>query len=360
MTDIINTEGLIIGLMSGTSLDGLDIVACHFLNTEPIKFDIVQAETKKYSDEWRAKLDRADELDAEALIALDLEYGSFLGKEVRDFCNRHGLKPELVASHGHTVFHRPDLGYTLQIGHVGSLSLEAGCTVVGDFRAADVALGGQGAPLVPIGDELLFGRYGACMNLGGFANISYRSKGKRIAFDICPLNIPLNEWANKLGVSYDAGGELARSGRLIDGLAEELLSLDYFKQAPPKSLGREWYREKFKPILEKAERNERDVLRTIVEVQSQLIIESIQPEIDKVLITGGGAFNKFLLELLERKAPGRWVVPDQNIIEFKEALVFAFLGWLRLQGQVNCLSSVTGAPYDHSSGVIYPNKNMDN
>jgi anhydro-N-acetylmuramic acid kinase len=346
--------------MSGTSLDGLDIVACTFQNTEPINFNIVHAETKKYSGEWLQKLDEADKLSSEELTALDFEYGKWLGNQVVDFCARNGITPGLIASHGHTVFHRPELGYTLQIGNIGALSLAAGCSAVADFRAADVAIGGQGAPLVPIGDELLFGRYSACVNLGGFANISYRCKEKRIAYDICPLNMPLNEWAMIKGFHYDEDGSFARSGKLIPELQDELLALEYFIADPPKSLGREWYRESFRPLLNDKNFEVDDVLRTLVEVQSTLIESSIPKGTERILLSGGGTYNKFLIQLLEKKRPGIWVVPEVEIIDFKEALIFAFLGWLRVKGRVNCLSSVTGAPYDHSSGVIYPYKNMDN
>lgn len=342
-----------IGVMSGTSLDGLDITAVEFNRSEnQWNFRILAAETIKYSTEWEEKLGTAHNLPGEKLIELHNEYGHFTGKQINSFMKHNRIIPGFIASHGHTVFHQPEKGFTFQIGNGASIAAETGITTVSDFRTADVLAGGQGAPLVPVGDRLLFAEYEACLNLGGFANVSYEQNKKRIAFDICPVNFVLNNLALKLGKLFDENGNLGRTGKIDENLLKKLNNLEFYKQQPPKSLGREWMDKCFFPILNESETPVTDKLRTIYEHIAIQIAGSV-PSSGKMLITGGGAFNSFLTELIDRYAKCKIVIPSPEIIDYKEALIFAFLGLLRLSGEINCYASVTGAEHDSSTGVVY-------
>jgi anhydro-N-acetylmuramic acid kinase len=258
----------------------------------------------------------------------------------------------LIASHGHTIFHQPEKGFTFQLGNGASIAAETGIPTVADFRTGDVALGGQGAPLVPVGDKLLFSDYESCLNLGGFANISFDQHGKRIAFDICPVNFILNDLAQKSGWPYDTGGELGRSGNMNRELLEQLNQLAFYRQSPPKSLGREWMNHYFMPLMAADEIPLNDQLRTAYE-HIAIQISNASPVHGKMLVTGGGAFNTFLIERLKHHLKCEIVIPHAEIIQFKEALVFAFLGLLRFMGEINCYASVTGARRDSSAGVTY-------
>jgi len=341
-----------IGLMSGTSLDGLDLVYVKFTCDHQYDFEILAADTIHYSSHWQAQLKNAIHFSEETLEKLDMEYGTFLGDQVNHFIEKYHIKElDFIASHGHTVFHQPEKGITKQIGNGRQITQVTKHKVVCDFRTQDVVLGGQGAPLVPIGDQLLFAEYDACINLGGFANISYEQNEQRIAFDICPVNVVLNHYSKKLGFDYDEGGNLAREGQILHDVLQELNQIDFYQQSPPKSLGIEWVYEATFPLLIQIE-SPNDVLRTFVEHVAIQIATSIQT-FETALFTGGGVFNRFLLERIQQLSSTKIHVPNSEIIEYKEALIFAFLGWRKLENQVNCLSSVTGAKYDHSSGEIF-------
>lgn len=350
----------VLGCMSGTSLDGLDIALCHFEHRPASlvswQFEIRAAQTLKYSSDWFKRLQTAHLLTSAELVRLDRSYGIFIGEAVHDFLHQHHAEGEvdLVVSHGHTVFHAPQQGYTLQIGNLSGIALTGGCSVLGDLRSADVALGGQGAPLVPIGDRLLFQEYEACINLGGFANVSLENNGQRIAWDICPLNIVLNPLAIAAGSSlgYDPEGKLARSGKVIESVFKALEDLSYYMKSAPKSLGREWVESELNPLLEG--HNSRDLLRTIIEHAARRIAHDLRDVKGKVLLTGGGSYNTFLIECIRERTDAELVIPEPKTIEFKEALVFAFLGALWLRGDANVLASVTGAVRDHRSGVYVP------
>jgi anhydro-N-acetylmuramic acid kinase len=344
---------LVTGVMSGTSLDGLDLAAVEFAYADDRwKFSIVAAETISYSPEWEEKLRTAPVLSGVQLMELHNTYGRYLGQHISRFLQQRRLTPQLIASHGHTVFHQPEKGFTFQLGNGVSIAAETGIATVADFRSGDVALGGQGAPLVPVGDRLLFSEYESCLNLGGFANISYEQNGKRIAFDICPVNFILNELAQKKGKPYDAGGELGRAGKVNKELLEQLNRLEFYRQPPPKSLGREWMDNCFLPVVNNSDASVEDKLRTVYE-HIALQIANAVPETGRMLVTGGGAFNTFLLERFREHLKSEIVVPSSDIINYKEALVFAFLGLLRFLGEVNCYASVTGARRDSSAGVVY-------
>lgn len=340
--------------MSGTSLDGLDIVHATFLvKNGDWSFEIHQAETIDYSKDWKDKLTAAYHQDKNSLVALDLEYGLYLGAKVSEFIEKHNLSPDLIASHGHTIHHQPEKKYTLQIGNGKAIFEKTGVPVSFNFRQADVLLGGQGAPLVPIGDELLFGGYDFCLNLGGFANISYNQNGKRLAYDITIANLALNLLAQREDLEFDRNGEIASTGIIDPILLEEMNALPFFSKNPPKSLGREWAEKEFFPLLSKNIPTH-DLMATCVEhivFQIKMATSGVENK-GKILITGGGAFNKFLIDRLSNVTELKVVVPGEDLVSFKEALIFGFLGVRLKRGEINCLASVTGAPKDHVSGEL--------
>lgn len=344
----------VLGLMSGTSLDGLDIAFCEFeLRDKTWSFRIIESSTITYDDFWVQSLRNSRKLSSSELEELDKAYGNFLGSAVLGFVKETELIPDFVASHGHTVFHEPELGITKQIGNGPEIHNITGFKVVCDFRVADVALGGQGAPLVPIGDQLLFNAYQACINIGGFSNISFDYEGKRVAFDISPANIVLNALVAPLGWKFDRNGDLARSGQIVSALLEKLNSLEYYQLPIPKSLGVEWVDEEFWPLIPKSVSTE-DLLCTIVEHIAIQIAHTLDAyHISNVLMSGGGVYNDYLLSRISKHFSGDVQLPSNEVIEFKEALIFGFLGVLRIREEVNVLGSVTGAEKDHSSGHIY-------
>jgi anhydro-N-acetylmuramic acid kinase len=344
-----------IGLMSGTSLDGLDIAACEFVLADgKWSFKILSSHTYPYSPGWKEKLTGLPSADALTFSYINAEYGHLLGRLTRTFLENTGFQPDLIASHGHTIFHQPARGLTVQIGSGSAIAAETGLPVICDFRSADVALGGQGAPLVPIGDRLLFSDFGACLNLGGFANISMELDGERIAFDICPVNIVLNRLAARLGMEYDNDGDTARSGTVDFDLLERLNSLDYYNQKWPKSLGREWLEREFLPLIDDQAGPVKNLMRTVCEhISVQVNNALLNNHSSRVLVTGGGAHHQFLMERLRQSGGHDWALPPKELTDFKEALVFAFLGVLRWRGEPNVLHSVTGSRIDHSGGAIY-------
>lgn len=345
-------KALAIGLMSGTSLDGLDICLAEFEKQDKWTFQILKAETISYSEDWENKLRNSIHLSAEDLLELNSEYGFYLGRQVKEFIHKHQLENiSLIASHGHTIFHQPKRKFTLQIGDGRAIKLETGLPVIYDFRSQDVLMNGNGAPLVPIGDELLFSEYSACLNLGGFSNISLHSGGKRIAFDIAPVNIVLNYLAQQINKSFDENGELAQKGEINEALLKDLNALDFYQHSHPKSLGIEWCHEHIFPILKNIEIL--DALATFTEHSAQQIANVINTNnIQHILITGGGAYNSFLIEKIRSKTQAEVIIPEKEIIDYKEALIFAFMGVLKINNEVNVLSSATGSSHDHCSGVI--------
>ncbi len=348
-------EHHIVGIMSGTSLDGLDVAFCTFWEEcTHWKYRVEDAVTVPYPAEMRERLAHSVNLSALELTRLDVELGRFIALSVNRFLAEKELQPEWVASHGHTVFHQPDQGITLQIGNGAVIAAMTRIPTICDFRSMDVALGGQGAPLVPIGDRLLFSDYPICLNLGGFSNISFEYKGKRIAFDISPCNLPLNRLAQQQGLDFDKDGLMAASGNVDANLLAQLNSLAFYRQIPPKSLGLEWLQENFLPLLYDAPLSLQDKMRTLTEHIALQLTNVIQPlQGDTVFVTGGGAKNSFLMECLKRKSSKTIFTPDNQTIDYKEAIVFAFLGLLKSLGRINTLSSVTGARYDSSGGVVY-------
>ena len=344
----------IIGLMSGSSLDGIDLVDVDFWNDGKWHFDIIAKDNVDYDDEWRKKLADAFYYDKNQLQDIDYQYGKLLGQVTKRFIDRYHLKPEIVASHGHTIFHRPQEHYTLQIGDGQALADECGVTVINDFRTEDVLKGGQGAPLVPIGDKLLFSDYPICLNIGGIANVSYDVDGQRIAYDICIANQALNYLSNRMSLPYDKDGLIASSGIIDNQLLTTLNSHPFYTEKYPKSLGREFFEENTKPLLENRD-DIADMMATFVEhiaIQIGASVKTMRTP-SLMLITGGGAKNKYLVERIQANTKHKVFVPSDDIIDYKEALVFAFLGLLRSRNETNVLKSVTGAKSDSSSGKIY-------
>jgi anhydro-N-acetylmuramic acid kinase len=349
---IIN-ETFAIGLMSGTSLDGIDLVYVLFKNDDYKDFTIIHAETIPYSKEWKQLLQNAIFSDEATLQKLDITYGQFLGGILNNFISNYKISTiDFIASHGHTILHQPKKGITLQIGSGQEIAKITKQKVVCDFRTQDVKLGGQGAPLVPIGDELLFSEYDFCLNLGGFSNVSYHKANTRIAFDICPVNIVLNFYANKMGLEYDASGKIASEGNINKTLLEKLDALEFYQQKPPKSLGLEWVQKNMFPLIDAFEMDIPSILRTFVAHIAQQISKVIYKN-DQVLVTGGGTFNTFLMDEIRKYSNSYMKLPTKELIDYKEALVFAFLGLLKIRNEINCLQSVTGASKNHSSGVVF-------
>ena len=372
-----------IGVMSGTSLDGVDIAFCKFyFENNKWQYSIEQAETIKYDKSWKNILAYLENSNALNFVIIHKQYGHFLGKLISKFIRKHRVTPDFIASHGHTIFHQPENKITFQIGDGAAIAAECGFPVVCDFRSLDVAMGGQGAPLVPIGDKLLFADYDYCLNLGGFANISFENKNKRIAFDICPVNIVLNKIAENFGKEYDENGAISAKGKINLSLLNELNDLGYYKNNFPKSLGKEWVLKYFFPILNKYNIPDEDKLCTVCEhialqISHQLASTSLSNHStslsnhstnisiskcnnqnrhannNKMLITGGGAYNSFLISRINENCKVLTDIPSKKIIDFKEALIFAFLGVLRITNNVNCLSSVTGASSNNIGGAVY-------
>lgn len=346
----------IIGVMSGTSLDGIDLASFDFnFEDGKWKFAINDCETIAYSDDWQHILKNAVNYEELELQGLNVQYTELLASVIRSFIARYNLENiDAVASHGHTILHRPKEGLTLQIGNLPILSKLCHQKIVCDFRVQDVMLGGQGAPLVPIGDELLFSEYDYCLNLGGFSNISFNNGVNRIAFDISAVNTVQNKFSNQLGYEYDDAGNISKTGIIEENLLRELNDLDYYKKSFPKSLGIEEVRDVLLPLINSYSISTEDKMRTFVEHIAIQIAAVLPKKNHSILITGGGAYNVFLIERLKHFSPqSEIIIPEAKIIEYKEALIFAFLGLLKLRGEINVLASVTGASHDHSSGNIY-------
>jgi len=345
----------VIGVMSGTSLDGLDLALVEFnLNKGKWVYRYVSTTTNPYLDFWHKQLEDARFLDAEALAILDRDYTTYLAEQIQLFMTQNSSYTiDLVCSHGHTVHHKPDQGITFQIGNQKELSSLLKTTVVCDFRVQDVALGGQGAPLVPGGECYLFSEYEACVNLGGFANISLLKQDDLIAFDIAAVNLVFNMFAQKLNLPYDADGKIAAQGLLIPSLLEELNALPYYQRVFPKSLGVEWITEQLTPIFNAYDQEKvADLMHTYsVHLATQLL--NVLPISGKILFTGGGTYNLFLIQQIQKISSAEICIPSDLMIDFKEAMIFGFLGLLKYFGEDNCFASVTGARHNHSTGVIF-------
>ena len=348
----------VIGTMSGTSLDGLDIALCSFeiSNDQKWKYEINSATTISFPVELSQKLKSAIQLSGFELMQLHNDFGNFIGEAINQFIKEYKVNTstiDCISSHGHTIFHQPNIKLTTQIGNGANIAAITKLPTICDFRTVDVALGGQGAPLVPIGDQLLFSIYDYCINLGGIANISFQKENQRIAYDICPVNIVLNKLSNDLSQPYDKNGDIAQTGKIDQELLSELNNLNYYSLSYPKSLGIENIETETFPIINSHTISTKDKLRTFVEHIAIQITNNITANNKEVLITGGGTFNSFLIERINANSNNNIIIPLPQIIDFKEALIFAFLGVLRLRKEANTLKSVTGASQNNIGGCIY-------
>ena len=367
----------VIGLMSGSSLDGLDIVYAHLhFNGGKWNYEIKEKACYPYSEEWTMKLRSAQTLSASEYFFLHTDYGHYLGGRVKQFVKEHDLEfqVQLISSHGHTVFHFPDKRMTAQLGDGAAIAAETGINTISDLRSMDVALGGQGAPIVPIGEKLLLGDYSFYLNLGGIANVSAHGmqdadtalpEGKFIAFDICPANRVLNLLANEKGKAFDEHGELAKHGNLNNDLLQELNGLDFYSKPFPKSLDNSFGVDKIYPILNSWDDITENKLCTYTEHICIQIRNSIQSILKKypgfsgarhMLVCGGGGHNKYLLLRLRHQLSGIGIeltIPEDTLMDFKEALIMAFIGVLRWREETNVLASVTGAKRDSIGGAIW-------
>jgi anhydro-N-acetylmuramic acid kinase len=354
----------VIGLMSGSSLDGLDIA---HVQLEELRgtwsYEILHADCVPYSQQWAKDLKYATTLSVAHFLKLHTRYGKYLGEQVNDFIAKYDLGHQVhfIASHGHTVFHEPQQHTTSQVGDGAAIAAITGLPVINDLRAMDVALGGQGAPIVPIGDKLLFGSYDYLLNIGGIANITVKKDGSLIAFDVCPANQVLNELAMREGKPYDDGGVMAAHGSMLPDVLDNLNSDAYYTRLPPKSLSNEEAINIAFPKLYESSHSNYDLLHTTTNHIAQQVAEAIKlyphgKDEATLLATGGGALNSFLimqLELVLATLNVKVIVPDATVIKFKEALVMALIGTLRWREEVNVLSSVTGASRDSVGGAIW-------
>ncbi|WP_366939194.1 anhydro-N-acetylmuramic acid kinase [uncultured Eudoraea sp.] len=350
----------VVGLMSGTSLDGLDLAYCHiWKKSDRWEFEIQETRGISYDNEMRTRLKKSIELSADELLIFHNTYGSWLGQQAKEFITENNLKVDLIASHGHTTHHQPGKGLTFQIGSGQHLANVSGHKTVCDFRTNDVALGGEGAPLVPIGDKLFFGKYDFCLNLGGISNVSFEHSGDRIAYDIGLANMILNFITQKNGLTYDDKGMIARKGTVNYTMLEKLNQLPFYQLPFPKSTGYEWFVNEVVPIIEMTEDSMDNLLHTAVEHICEQVALQIKANATKdhssVLITGGGALNQFMMERLQTKLVPEisLVIPPNELIEYKEALVFALMGILRVEKEINVLKTVTGASRNSSSGSVF-------
>ena len=342
-----NVKYHVLGVMSGTSLDGIDLAICNFYKTKNWQFNIEKSITIPYDKYWKNTLQNLHLKPPEEIKLIDKKYGFLIGETINNFLTT--TKVELIASHGHTIFHQPENKYTLQIGNGEIIAKTTKIKTITNFRDLDISLNGQGAPLVPIGDLHLFSNYKYCINLGGFANISIKNDGAITAFDICPSNIVLNKMCQELKVEYDNNGDIAKNGKLIPILLEQLNSINFYKKTPPKSLSREWTEENIYPLL-KNHKTE-DLLNTFCEHIAIQISSYLKEE--SALFTGGGVFNTYLMKRIEHHSYSKIIIPENTLINFKESLIFAFLGILRIENKVNCLQSVTGAERDNCGGIVH-------
>lgn len=353
-----------IGLMSGSSLDGLDIAFVEFVFSSGMwSFEILASDCYEYDEEWKQRLQNAISMNALDYQQLHADYGHYIGKEVNRFVEENNLhfKIGLISSHGHTTFHVPQKKMTAQLGEGAAIAAETGLPVITDLRAMDIAFGGQGAPIVPVGEKLLLKDYDMYLNLGGIANMSFNDPDKYIAFDVCPANRVLNMIAKKEGKEYDAGGQMAAMGNVHEGLLQKLNALSYYSEPYPKSLANNFGTDEVYPLIRSFGLPHFDELRTMVEhivlqIQSAIQNSKFTIQNSKLLVTGGGAFNTFLINRLAQELQPlniELVVPEEKLVQYKEALIMAFMGVLRWRQENNVLSSVTGAQRDSIGGAVW-------
>ena len=355
-----------IGLMSGSSLDGLDVVFVELTEQRgKWNYEIRAAETMPYNTHWKQALAGATQLFAYDYLELHAAYGKFLGEAVNTFINEYNFhhQVQLICSHGHTIFHAPDKKFTAQLGDGAAIAATTGINVISDLRALDVAYGGQGAPIVPVGEKLLFEQFNWLMNIGGIANLSCRREDSYIAFDVCPANAVLNKLAMSAGMEYDNNGNLAASGNVNEALLKQLNEQIYYTVQPPKSLDNSFGSTVIYPLIQSFSLSVNDALRTYTEhiaFQAGNSIGTLVHEplskTEQLLITGGGAFNAFLIERIQAslaKYNIEIALPHADVINYKEALIMALLGVLRWREENTVFASVTGAARSSIGGAVW-------
>lgn len=351
----------IIGVMSGTSMDGLDLahVTLEEQQTGKWGYEITAAKTISYEEKWRLRLSKLRHQNSLIFYKTDRYYGQYIGECILDFIEENGLEADLISSHGHTVFHQPENNISVQVGDGNSIYGVTGIPTVTNFRALDVILGGEGAPLVGLADSYLFGEYDMCLNLGGFVNISSNNGSEKVAYDVSPCNIILNRIAREFDQEFDEGGAIAERGSIDYDLLTALNEIDFYAYEHPKSLGREWISSHFWPLVRKSDASKEDKMKTLVDHIAVQIGRSVDDLCGgdaagkRLYVTGGGAFNSTLMSHIKSHTEAEIVVPANEVIEYKEALAFALLGILRIKNQPNILSSHTGATHDSISGSLY-------
>ncbi len=350
----------VVGVMSGTSMDGLDIAHCDLTLKEDGRWDyeINKAITVSYNETWRVRLSKLRNQSALVFYKTDRYFGQYIGQIINDFLEENDLSADLISSHGHTIFHQPEKNISVQVGNGQAITAVTGIPAVTDFRYQDVVKNGEGAPVSGIGDELLFKEFDMCLNLGGFANISTSVNGVRLAYDICPVNILLNRMAREFGQEYDQDGKIAESGRIDYDLLSLLNDIEFYSIEPPKSLGREWINKNLWYHVRESRISKEDKMKTLVDHMAEQIGNNIEKLSDgdaslkRVFVTGGGAFNNTLIDHLRTHTDAEIIIPDENIVKFKEALIFALMGLLRVNNKENIWSSMTGADSDSIGGHL--------
>lgn len=354
----------VIGLMSGSSHDGLDICYNHitFISGKKWEYTIEISETIPYPPELKNKLKEAPKLSVPEFLRLDRAFAGFCADKVNEFIKKHDLEHKVffIASHGHTVWHEPEAHVSSQIGDGATIAARTGYTTISDLRNMDIALGGQGAPVVPVADRLLFSDYDFCLNLGGIANLTINSENP-VAFDICPANQLLDFFAQKQGNEFDAYGKIAEQGHCNEATLNAINSHVFYQQKAPKSLSNSFSETELIPLLEKE--SEPNALNTGVRHIAFQIARSLAPYCKeskeyKMLITGGGAFNSYLLQQIQQELgalnlPVNCVVPDEQIVKYKEALAMSLIGVLRWREEENVFASVTGASRNSIGGAVW-------
>lgn len=345
--------------MSGTSMDGLDIAHCELTEQENGKWEykINVAKTVAYNDLWRLRLSKLRNQNALNVHKTDRYFGEYIGELINEFLSENNLDADLIGSHGHTIFHQPENNISFQIGSASAISAVTDIPTVANFRMMDVVKYGEGAPISGTGDRLLFGEFDMCLNLGGFANISGSVDGEAVAYDVCPCNILLNRIAREFGQEYDEDGKIAEQGGIDYDLLSDLNSIEYYDLPYPKSLGREWINEHFWFRVRQSDAGKEDRMKTLVDHIAQQVGNNIEKlaqdsATSRVYVTGGGAYNKVLIDHLRTHTDAEIVVPEPVVIEYKEALIFGLLAVLRVQNKTNILSSYTGAEMDSVAGEL--------
>jgi anhydro-N-acetylmuramic acid kinase len=352
-----------IGTMSGSSMDGLDIAYCTFEeNAGTWTYQINHAACIPFDEDWKNKLKNITSFSALELLRTHSDFGHWMGKAIHAFIEQNQLehKVHFIASHGHTVFHEPQNNMTFQMGDGAAIAAINKLPVISDLRNMDIALGGQGAPIVPIGEKLLWRNIPFFLNIGGICNVTIHHNEQHIAFDICPANRVLNLLMHEVGKTFDNNGELAATGKIEPNLLQQLNALDYYKEKYPKSLSNEFGIEQVFPLIQQYSISTADKVHTMCAHIAYQVKASLQAfaknETTQLFISGGGALNTFLIDLIRKELRSLQIeicIPEKTLIEYKEAMVMALIGVLRWREESNVLASVTGAIRNSVGGALW-------